>query len=184
VSEQSEPEDEKPEPADKPEPTAVQAQPEVAGVQATASAPATKIHIVPETSVPADKVPTLGNLLSPVQDRDIPHFIISEVELRMLEAMPGGSEPTWLGAAIGGLITFGLADQTLSKLSAYHHAFVVMGFWVSLFAFVYFTSRVFRERSMARKIAVDVRKRPKDLDRDVQAPPGNRLRLRWPFERR
>lgn len=125
----------------------------------------------------------VGHLATPVQDREIPHYFISETELRMLERGSGNTDRTIAGLAVGAAVAFGIVDRTVSHLSPYNHAFFVVGFWVLLVLAVYSAIRAFNPRSLNRTTANDVRERQTTDtggDGEAQAALSKRERFgRW-----
>lgn len=120
-------------------------------------------NITPRSQLPQDiPGPDVGHLATPVQDREIPHYFIAEVELRMLETGSGNSDRTISGLAFGAAIAFGVVDRTVKDLSPYNHALFVMGFWAFMLVAFYSAYRALRARAVNRSIAADVRKRKTD----------------------
>jgi hypothetical protein len=128
------------------------------------------------TNVQAEP-PLQGQLDTPVQDRSIPHFFISEVELAMLETGSGNSDRSVSGLALGAAIAFGIADRTVKNLSPYNHALFVVGFWVLLVLAAYSAFRALRARSLNKKTAAAVRQR-KTSDSPSSDPPQQSIRQR------
>ena len=100
-----------------------------------------------------------GQLDTPVQDRSIPHYFISEVELAMLETGSGNTDRTVAGLAFGASVAFGVADRTVKDLGPYNHALFVVGFWALLLVAGYSALRAWRARSLNVKTAAAVKQR-------------------------
>jgi hypothetical protein len=149
----------------------------VSGSASAQTGPAIDVRIVPEASLSANElVGTVGQLSSSVQGRNVQHYYISQTELSMLEKAPEGSERTWSGVAVGGIVAFGLAHETLA-LTPYHAAVVNVGLGTSFLLSIYFGLKVLRARSLSREITASVRTRPQDPTLPV--PPVTTSKFHW-----
>ena len=127
-----------------------------------------------------DRVNNPPGLRAETQDRTVTHFFISEIELSMLEKGAGSADRTLGGLAVGIAATCGVADRTVSNLSAYNHAMFVVGFWVFLILALYSAWRASEARSLNRRTAADVRKRQmtEPLDDGEGSPVSLTMRMR------
>lgn len=126
-----------------------------------------------------------GRLVTPVQDREIPHFYISEPELVMIETGSGNADRTIFGLAVGVAVAFGIVDRTVKGLGPYNHALFVVGFWFFTVLALYSGFRAARARAAHKRICADVRKRPIDDATQGQPLPAERVprQWHWPWSR-
>lgn len=100
-----------------------------------------------------------GRLDASVQERRIPHYIISEVELEDLELGAGSGDRQVLGLSAGVALAFFVVVKTVKSMSAGNHALFVDGGWFALALFLYSCFRALRSRARNRTIATRVRTR-------------------------
>jgi hypothetical protein len=97
-----------------------------------------------------------GQLDASIQERKIPHFIISEVELEDLEAGAGTGDRQVAGLSAGVAIAFFVVFKTVKNLTPNTHAVFVAGFWFAIALFGYSTTRTLvclkRNHAIARRV--------------------------------
>jgi hypothetical protein len=98
-----------------------------------------------------------GQLIPVVSDREVQHYFITEVELRMLERGSGNVDRTVAGVAFGSSLTCGISVLTTHGLGPSAHASLVLGFWTLLVGTLYSGLRAWQARSQNQTVAADVR---------------------------
>lgn len=143
--------------------------------------------ITPQDQLPPGvPAPEVGRLDTPVQDRKIQYYFVSEVELRMFDEGLEGTERFPLGIAIGAAVACAIVDRTVKGLSPNNHALFVWGFFVSIALCLYFANKVRKARSLIKNIVQDVRKRPREFpisEGDIPDLIVSKWEFRWPIHR-
>ena len=101
-----------------------------------------------------------GRLETPIQDREIPHFIISEVELEDLERGSGNGDREVLGGLVSVCITFGITAETVKGISAESRGFFWGATVLTALMGLFMWLKTKGERTRNKTLAERVRTRP------------------------